>query len=175
MNLEVEIKVGIPDYASARKAIAKLGKFIKKEKQTDIYYTPPGRDYYSEKPVKYYLRTRETRGKYTFEFHRPNFLKGKKAGSEEYEVEISDKKTFLKIIRFIGLKKAAVVSKEREYFMCGNFEVALDKVMGLGNFMEVEAKRKGISKKDCMDFAKKSGVRFRILKNNNYALMALGK
>jgi len=59
--------------------------------------------------------------------------------------------------------------------MCGKFEIALDKVKDLGIFIEVEAKSSKLTKKDCMNFLKKSGVEFEILKNDNYALMAIEK
>ena len=175
MNLEVEIKTGLKDYNSARKTISKIGKFIKKVRQIDTYYTPPDRDYYTEKPVRYYIRTRETKDKFTFEFHKPRLGKNVKSEAEEYEVTINDKKTFLQIIKFIGLRKRAAVGKVREYFMCGKFEIALDKVKDLGIFIEVEAKSSKLTKKDCMNFLKKSGVEFEILKNDNYALMAIEK
>ncbi|MFH0791815.1 MAG: CYTH domain-containing protein [bacterium] len=38
------------------------------------------------------------------------------------------------------MKKIVIVDKQREYWNCGDFEVAVDDVKGLGYFVEVEAK-----------------------------------
>ena len=56
------------------------------------------------------------------------------------------------------------VDKNREYWDCGRFEVALDKIKGLGSFIEVEAKndffKNNIEAKiECINFLKKLGVK----------------
>jgi len=40
----------------------------------------------------------------------------------------------------LDFKKIVIVDKQREYWDCGDFEVAVDDVKGLGYFVEVEAK-----------------------------------
>src|SRR3989344_736038 len=44
------------------------------------------------------------------------------------------------ILKFLNFRHVITVNKQREYWMCGNVEVALDQIKGLGNFIEVEAK-----------------------------------
>src|SRR3990167_4571264 len=59
---------------------------------------------------------------------------------EEYETEISNVGEFRKILNFLDFKKVVTIDKQREYWDCGDLEIALDKIAGLGSFIEVEAK-----------------------------------
>ncbi len=55
------------------------------------------------------------------------------------------------------------VEKLREYWDCGDFEVSLDNVKGLGFFIEVEAKEDfentKEAKEECINFLKKLGFK----------------
>ena len=65
---------------------------------------------------------------------------GKYDYAEEYETEIKNVEEFRKTLDFLGFKKIVVVDKKREYWMCNNIEVALDRVVDLGEYIEAEAK-----------------------------------
>ncbi len=71
------------------------------------------------------------------------------------------------------------VVKTRKYFNCGNFEVTLDKVENLGNFIEVEAKKNfgGIekTKKSCLNFLKSLNVKYEIKSQMGYPRMLYRK
>ena len=66
-----------------------------------------------------------------------------------------------------------------KYFDCGNFEVTLDNVEGLGDFMEVEAKKDfgGIdkSRKACEDFLNNLNIEHEIKKDQGYPRMLYKK
>ena len=63
---------------------------------------------------------------------------------------------------FIDIKKILTVDKEREYWQCGDIEVALDKVKDLGEFIEAEAKGDfpdhKIAYRACADFLESLGI-----------------
>ena len=83
--------------------------------------------------------------------------------AEEYETEILNAKEFKKILEFLDFKKAVTIEKHREYWMCGDIEVALDYIKGLGHFIEAEAKgnfkNEKEAKKTCLKFLKDLNIK----------------
>lgn len=69
---------------------------------------------------------------------------------------------FRKTLEFLDFKKIIVVDKKREYWDCGNIEVALDKVEGLGEYIEAEAKGdfkdSEEARKACIKFLEDLGI-----------------
>jgi len=82
---------------------------------------------------------------------------------EEYETEISNVGEFRKILNFLDFKKVVTIDKQREYWDCGDLEIALDKVEGLGSFIEVEAKGNlrstAEAKQACLKFLDGLGIK----------------
>lgn len=143
MNIEVEIKVKIDNLKEIKKKVSSVGKLVKSIKQIDDYYIPCQRDFFALKPHPVeWLRIRTNPDKVVFEYDRSVNKKadGEQDYAEEYEVEISDIDNFKKILGFLDFKYVTTVEKQREYWMCGDIEVALDEVKGLGYFIEAEAK-----------------------------------
>ncbi|MCX6723459.1 MAG: class IV adenylate cyclase, partial [Candidatus Staskawiczbacteria bacterium] len=111
--------------------------------QIDDYYIPCHRDFFNQKPQPTeWLRIRTNPDKVVFEYDKSINKKadGDQDCAEEYETEISSVEDFRKILDFLDFKKVITVDKQREYWMCGNIEMALDEVKGLGSFVEAEAK-----------------------------------
>ena len=143
MNIEVEIKVKVDNFEEIKKKISKIGKLIKAIKQIDEYYVPVHRNFFNQKPHPIeWLRIRTNPDKVTFEYDKSMNKKvdGEQDYAEEYETKISDVGEFKKILEFLDFRKVVTVEKEREYWKCGSIEIALDKVKGLGAFIEAEAK-----------------------------------
>lgn len=143
MNIEVEIKVKIDNLEEIKEKVSIVGKLEKSIKQIDDYYIPQHRDFFAFKPHPIeWLRIRTNPDKIVFEYSKAVNRKenGDYDYAEEYEIEISDLETFQKILGFLEFKKVVTVEKEREYWMCGNIEVALDNIKSLGYFIEAEAK-----------------------------------
>ncbi len=143
MNIEVEIKVKIDNFEEIKKKVASKGKLIKSITQIDDYYVPPHRDFFAHKPHPIeWMRIRTNPDKTIFEYDRAVNKKdtGEQEYAEEYETEISDPEAFRKILGFLDFKKSAIIDKRREYWMCGDIEVALDRIKDLGDFIEAEAK-----------------------------------
>lgn len=159
MNIEVEIKIKIRGFKKIRNKLRNYGKLIKSIKQIDEYYIPCHRNFFTQKPFPIeWLRVRTNPDRTIFEYDRSinKDTKGEQEYAEEYETEISQPEELKKILKFLDFKKIITVEKEREIWDCGNLEVCLDKVRGLGFFIEVEVKR-GFNnsveaKKACYDF-----------------------
>jgi len=84
-----------------------------------------------------------------------------------------------KIFKKIGLIPKVNVVKTRKFFDCGNFEVTLDKIQGLGNFMEVEAKKNfgGVDKtrKACQKFLDGLNIKYEVERLMGYPRMLYRK
>lgn len=165
MNIEVEIKVGVENLEDIRKKVAKMGKLVKSINQIDEYYVPCHRNFFDQKVRTEWLRIRTNPDKTVFEYDVSvnKDKNGKQEYAKEYETGISDPEEFRKILNFLDFKKVTTVDKFREYWICGNIEVALDRVKNLGCFVEAEAK--GIFKtnkeaeKACLDMLLKLGIK----------------
>jgi len=184
MNVEVEIKIEINNFDEVKAKVAAVGKLIKSIKQVDDYFIPCHRDFFAQKPhPTEWLRIRTNPDKVIFEYDKSINKKanGEQECAEEYETEISNADEFRKILNFLDFKKVVTVDKQREYWNCGNLEIALDKIEGLGNFIEAEAKGSFEStaeaKKACLKFLDALGIKNaeQIQINKGYPVLLLEK
>ena len=165
MNIEVEIKIKIADLDKIKQKLSNYGKLIKSIRQIDEYYIPHHRDFFAQKPhPTEWLRIRTNPDKTFFEYDKSinKKLDGEQECAEEYETEISNSEEFRTILNFLDFKKVIIVDKQREYWNCGEFEISLDDVEGLGFFIEVEAKgnfKNNIEAKEgCVRFLEELGI-----------------
>lgn len=166
MNIEVEVKVKIENFEEIKEKVSKIGKLIKSIRQIDEYYIPCHKDFFAQKPQPTeWLRIRTNPDKVIFEYDRSINKKadGEQDCAQEYETEISNPDEFKKILGFLKFKKVITVDKQREYWDCGNIEAALDKIEGLGHFIEAEAngdfKSNEEAKKACFKFLENLGIK----------------
>lgn len=166
MNIEIEIKVKIDNFDLLKDSLPKFGKLVKSIQQIDEYYTPIQRDFFAVKPHPVeWLRIRTNPDKVIFEYDKSIGKRedGLQDYAQEYETEIKQPDELRKILEFLDFKKVAIVDKQREYWDCGNFEVVLDNVKGLGYFVEVELKEDCsdglIGRQKCMEFLGKLGIK----------------
>jgi len=165
MNIEVEIKIKINNLRKIKDKLRDHGKLVKSIKQIDEYYIPCHRDFFAQKPFPVeWLRIRTNPDRTIFEYDRSinKNAKGEQEYAEEYETEISQPTELRKILKLLDFKKVITVEKEREIWNCGNLEFCLDKVKGLGFFIEIEAKgnfkNPAEAKKTCYEFLNKLGI-----------------
>lgn len=184
MNVEVEIKIKVDNFEKIKAKVEAVGKLIKSIRQVDDYFIPTHRDFFAQKPHPIeWLRIRTNPDKVIFEYDKSINKKenGEQECAEEYETEISNPEEFRKILNFLDFKKVITVDKQREYWDCGNLEIALDRIAGLGDFIEVEAKgnfeNTANAKKACLNFLEELGIKnaenFQI--NKGYPVLLLAK
>lgn len=166
MNIEVEIKVKIDNLEEIKQKLSKIGNLVKSINQIDDYYVPAHKDFFSRKPyTNEWLRIRNNPDKVIFEYDRSinQADDGSQEYAEEYETEVSHPENLRKILEFLDFKKSVTVNKKREYWMCGDIEVALDEVKDLGSFIEAEAKGDFKDTKDarlsCIKFLEDLGIK----------------
>ena len=147
-DIEIEIKVKITDIAPLLKFLQKSAKFISKQQQVDRYYNPPGLDFFSERPVKHWLRLRqETNGTSSINYKLWHHQKdGTPTYCDEYESKLSDIPGMQKIFKALNFREAVKVDKVRKVWFYHDskrdYEIAVDSVKNLGDFVEIEYKGK---------------------------------
>ncbi|MFH1036707.1 MAG: class IV adenylate cyclase [Patescibacteria group bacterium] len=180
-NVEVEIQAMIKNPKEAEKKLKKAGRFVKTRNQVDKYFVLPRKNFFTNEPQPIeYLRVRYEKGKnhlnYTYvHFGRNGWLRA----ADEYETIVEKPEIVEEIFKKIGLILKVTVNKTRKYFNFKDFEVTLDQVKGLGNFMEVEAKKDfgGIDKtrKACQDLLDSLDIKYEVKREMGYPRMLYRK
>ncbi len=144
--IEVEIKARV-DSGALRLSLAREGAVLEKAvEQTDLYFNAPDRDFGRTDEA---LRLRLEEGRVFLAY------KGKKIDAmsktrKEVEVEVSDFGRMEDILLSLGFTRSLRVHKIREIYHLGDTVVCLDRVDGLGEFVEMEtlvADTEGVEKR----------------------------
>jgi len=140
-NIEIEIEVNIEHSKPLLEFLEKNAKFISKAHQIDEYFTPSHRDFLKIRPIKEWLRLRNSDNKYSINYKNwhPD-QNGKTHYCDEYETKIENLDTAKKILQVLDFKPIVTVNKIRKTWLYKEYEIALDSVKNLGNFVEIEYK-----------------------------------
>lgn len=110
-------------------------------KESDIYFNSPSRDFRkTDEALRIRTSTDQATGESVFTIN----YKGPKLDQAtmtrvERETEVADGETAKQILEALGFVPVSLVVKERQYFRRKrNLTVCLDRVEGLGDFMELE-------------------------------------
>lgn len=157
MAIEVEIRFVVKEPEQCRLRLREVSRLVGTKDQVDEYFEHPCRTFIG-KNFKEYLRVRTTDGKASLEYHQCIIEENRKSHTIEKESEIRDPATIKQILLDLGFKTSVIIKKRRETFETDKFIICLDEVKGLGNFLEIEAKKLFGSieetKKECEKFAK---------------------
>lgn len=112
-------------------------------RQVDEYFSPAHRDFVATRPAVEWLRLRKSGDKASINFKYFHFDdKGNSQYCDEYETSVGDEQQMQKMFAALDVKSLVVVDKTRTIYQYEDFEVSLDQVEGLGDFVEVEYKGK---------------------------------
>ncbi|MBU0963932.1 class IV adenylate cyclase [Patescibacteria group bacterium] len=137
--MEIEIKAKVKDLKKVRRQLIKLGaKPKKKVHQIDAYYSLYKRPFNKKKGSVVRVRHNKNKHQTFFEFDWAL----NSVAAHEIEIEVSSLENINKILKLMKARKEVVVDKQREYFKKGVLEIVLDRVKGLGDFMEIEIQGK---------------------------------
>ena len=155
--LEVEIKAychDLPDIAS--KIISIGGIKIEEREEVDAYFNHPSRDF---KDTDEALRIRVTDRGRILTYKGPRIGTRSKTRFEE-EVNIDSAESMMLILKKLGFVQAGEVIKNRTLYRVEDIEICLDRVQGVGNFVELEKKDtdKDRAEKKLFQFAEKLGL-----------------
>ncbi|MDV0446879.1 hypothetical protein MsAg5_07420 [Methanosarcinaceae archaeon Ag5] len=131
--IEVEVKVKA-DHTVVKQAILDMGAvFSGVEEQSDAYFNSPSRDFAKTDEA---LRVRLVNGAGEITYKGPKMDKVSKTRIEFNSP--ADAETMKSILLALGFFESGFVSKRREIYKLGDFVIGLDRVAGLGDYMEVE-------------------------------------
>ncbi|GGJ09174.1 adenylate cyclase [Halobellus salinus] len=154
---EVELKLRA-DHDSVREALNDAGASLdRRVRQVDTYYDAPHRDFAeTDEALRLRAETRERVGASgaqapgdhsdvadaeptTRVTYKGPLVEAESKTREEHETEVVDGDEAADILAGLGFEPAAVVEKDRTFFELDGYTVSLDRVDGLGEFVEVEA------------------------------------
>lgn len=149
MSKEIEVKLQIDDQLlkQTKNWLDKNAKHAGSVSHTEYYLNKPETTFFFKAPEGYkdamdYLRVRLTEKGDSFcfkKFHEDPIEK-RPLYCDEYEVEVSDGKKTLQLMKSIGYTEQTLVQKTRNIYTFDVFEIVIDQVTNLGVFMEVELK-----------------------------------
>jgi len=140
-DIEIEIQVSVERIAPLLEFLAKSGQFVSEKRQIDEYFTPTHRDFLAVRPAVEWLRLRNSDGGFSFNYKNWHLdEQGKSHYCDEYETKIDDIDQLRKILQVLNFQSRVVVDKLRKIYLYQDYEIAIDKIEGLGDFVEIEYK-----------------------------------
>ena len=138
---EIEIKLPVKNSQEVLDILKDIGFMVKKEiQEEDIYFNS---EYRNKKERDEALRIRKSRDCDTGEQKVQINFKGPKIDAVsmsrmELETEVQDGETMEKILTYLGFLPVASVFKVRKYLTHREMTACVDRVEGLGEFLELE-------------------------------------
>jgi adenylate cyclase class 2 len=141
-NVEIEIQVSIEKSEPLLAFLKKNAEFKSEKRQIDEYFSPAHRDFIAVRPAAEWLRLRESDGHYSFCYKYWHHEGEESLYCDEYETGIEEPEKMRKILKALDFKSLVTVDKSRQVWRYLDFEIALDSVKNLGEFVEIEYKGK---------------------------------
>ncbi len=155
--LEIEIKALCPDLEKIKISIIRSGGIFESTgTERDIYYNHPCRDF---KKTDEAIRIRKS-GSDTFITYKGPKIGDRAKTRFEIETSITSADDMDIILEKLGFVKSGEVIKVRDIYKLSEITVCLDRVQGLGDFVELEiiGDDKEKSEKIIFDLAEKLGL-----------------
>lgn len=138
---EIEIQVQVDNIGPLLEFLKANGKFQAKHHQIDEYFTPSHRNFLGVRPAVEWLRLRDSNGIFSTTYKNWHVDQdGKTQYADEYETKVDSLEQLRKIFTVINIKPLITVNKERDIWMYKDYEVAIDRIKCLGDFVEIEYK-----------------------------------
>jgi len=138
-GIEIEIQGNIENSKPLIEFLERNGQFRSENHQIDEYFTPVHRNFIEVRPVAEWLRLRDSDGKYSVNYKKWHFDdEGRSYHCDEYETKVEDLAQLRKILDVLNFRSVVKVDKLRKIWTYKDFEIAVDSVAGLGDFVEIE-------------------------------------
>lgn len=138
-TIEIEIQVNVKKVEKLLDFLDKNADFKGEKHQIDQYFSPTHRNFLDAKPIKEWLRLRESDGKFSINYKNWKFDdEGKSNYCDELETKIENIEVFKKILKTLDFKTLVTVDKARKIWTYKNYEISVDLVKNLGDFVEIE-------------------------------------
>ena len=139
--MEIEIKVKVENINNLKNFLEKEAEKKYTNQQKDQYYSPSHRDFTSVSPIVEWFRLRDSEGKFSINYKNWHHEEdGRTHYCDEYETKIEDIESLRKILLVLDFKFLIEVDKIRSVWMYEDYEISVDSVKELGDFIEIEYK-----------------------------------
>lgn len=139
--MEIEIKVKVEKTENLKSFLEKEAKKEYVDQQVDEYYTPAHRNFTVADPIVEWLRLRDSKGKFSINYkHWKHEEDGRSHYCDEYESKIENIENLRKILLATDFKHLVTVNKLRSVWTYKDYEISMDTVEDLGDFIEIEYK-----------------------------------
>lgn len=136
-EIEIKLHLDSSDYDRLLGTLENIATFIGEKHQIDMYYSPKAESFYNKGDRCLRVRTEDDKSILTYkriysENTNEQFI-------EEYETTIGDPRMVDRILRALEYESEIIIDKFRkEYCTDTGFMIALDNVLNLGFFIEIE-------------------------------------
>ena len=163
---EIEVEVAFDN--PKEEVIEKLSKFtfVGEKEICDIYYYDPLRKNLqpeSDLRLSETFRLRKVKDSSCITYKKQHFEGKMWIYSDEYETKVESYETIKTIISLLGLEPLITVHNKRKIYKYNDYEIELEEVEGLGNFIEVErlstSNDEAKIKEEIRDFIRSLGLR----------------
>lgn len=142
-DIEIEIKYALPvgALAQAKDKLENLAQYKGEKYQKDSYFVPTHENYFAAQyPYKWLRIRQDSKGtSINFKHFYPENVEVADH-CVEYETHIADAEQMFKIFAALNCQPLIVVEKTRHtYVVEDKFEIVLDSVVDLGDYLEIEA------------------------------------
>jgi len=133
--IELEIKVPCPDLNGLERRLKELGaEHVEDLDQEDVYFSHPVRDFGATDEA---LRLRRENDRSRITYKGPKMDVDTKM-REEIELGVEDLSHMSSVLERVGFKPFLRVAKSRTVYSYQDVEICLDRVEGLGDYVELE-------------------------------------
>lgn len=169
---EIEIKAYCDDITKVETAAQQIGAQSGADHyQRDIYFNHPARDFRESDEV---FRIRQVDEEYHITYKGPK-LSSKTKTRKEYEVAVGDFETTRNIVESLGFVESGIVEKKRKEYFSGGITICLDRVTGLGNFVELEKIGEDVEKTETELFALAEKLGLKRFESRSYLNLLMGE
>lgn len=136
---EVELKLRA-DHDAVRQQLAAHGATQTDSRhQTDTYYDAPHRSFAeTDEALRIRHEQPESGEAVTKLTYKGPLVEAESKTREEHETVVDSEAALAGVLEGLGFEPAATVEKHREFYTLEEYTISLDRVVGLGEFVEIE-------------------------------------
>lgn len=139
--IEVETKIAVTNLPEIADHLRSFGaSYLGGSFQRDTYLNAPHRNYAETDEA---LRVRETKSGTEITYKGPKQQKSGSKARTEITLSVASADDAIRLLTATGFNAHAIVKKEREEYAYGGTTIALDRVEGLGTYVEIEVLTNG--------------------------------
>lgn len=140
-DIEIEIQVSVEHIQPLLNMLKDKAQFVGEKHQRDEYFSLEKPSFLDVRPVVQWLRLRDEGGKSSINYkHWQHDGPGNAPYCHEYESSVDDSSSVAKIFAALGYQTIVVVDKQRRIWHYNDYEISVDSVANLGDFVEIEYK-----------------------------------